>query len=169
MRKSRMAALGGIAVAALAISLHTLSPPARAQFDAFQILQWLEAWQGSVSAGGAPRINATSGNVAAGVATATIAAVAGKLNYITGWDVDGGGATAASVVDCTVTGLAGGTEHRSLPVPATVTVGLTPIRVRYPHPLPASAVNVAIVASCPSLGAGNTNTTVNLYGFTGQN
>lgn len=133
-----------------------------------QAILLLETIYGSGFSQGAPRLNATSGNVAAGVATATLAAISGKMNYITGWDVDGGGATGAAVIDCTVTGLAGGTEHRTVPVPAGATAGLTPLRVRYPVPQPASAVNVAIAASCPSFGAGNTNATVNLYGFSAQ-
>jgi hypothetical protein len=110
-------------------------------------------------------LQATSGNVAAGVSTATLTSSAGNMAWIFGFDVNGGGATAASVVDCTVTGLVGATAHYSLPVAAGATASLTPLSIRYPEPIPASAVNTNIVVSCPSLGAGNTNTTINAYGF----
>jgi hypothetical protein len=37
--------------------------------------------------------------------------------------------------------------------------------VQFCPPIPASAVNTAIAVACPALGAGNTNNTVNAYGF----
>ena len=37
--------------------------------------------------------------------------------------------------------------------------------VRFPQPLPASAVNTAITVTVPSFGAGNTNAAVVVYGF----
>lgn len=110
-------------------------------------------------------LQATSGNVAAATATATLTSSASNMAWIFGFDVNGGGATAASVVDCTVTGLVGATAHYSLPVPAGVAVALPSLSIRFPEPIPASAVNTNIVVSCPSLGSGNTNATVNAYGF----
>jgi hypothetical protein len=110
-------------------------------------------------------INATSGNVAAASAVATLAAAAGKTTYITGFDITGGGATAASVVTATVTGLLGGTQSYTIAVPAGATLGITPLFVSFPTPYPASAVNTAIVVTVPSLGAGNTNTVANARGF----
>lgn len=110
-------------------------------------------------------LNESSGNVAAGTATATLPAVAGAMNWLFGFDVYGGGATAASVISCTVTGLAGGTATYSVAIPAGVTTGITPLNIRFPEPIPATAVNIAIVTSCPTFGAGNTNATVNAYGF----
>ena len=113
----------------------------------------------------ATTIGATSGNVAAATATATLAATAAKTTYITGFDITGGGATAASVVVATVTGLLGGTMSYAIAVPAGVTLGITPLIVNFSPPLPASAVNTAIVVSVPSLGAGNTNCVANARGF----
>lgn len=156
--------VAGLLAAALAVSLSPLRVLAQSTSYS-DILLTLEMFYGTGVNGSASRTNASSGNVAAATATATLAAVAAKTNYITGWDVNAGGATAASIVSCTVTGLAGGTETRALPVVAGVTAPNTPLVVRYPAPIPASAVNVAIVVSCPTLGAGNTNATVNAYGF----
>lgn len=110
-------------------------------------------------------LNESSGNVAAAVATATMPATAGAMNWLFGFDVYGGGATAASVISCTVTGLAGGTATYTFGVAAGATASDTPLNIRFPEPIPASAVNIAIAVSCPSFGSGNTNATVNAYGF----
>lgn len=110
-------------------------------------------------------IGASSGNVAAATATATLAAAATKTTYITGFEITGGGATAASVVTATVTGLLGGAQSYSIAVPAGAALGITPLIVNFPTPFPASAVNTAIVVSVPSLGAGNTNAVANARGF----
>jgi hypothetical protein len=110
-------------------------------------------------------IAASSGNVAAAVAAATLAGVAGKTTYITGFVLTGAGATAASVVLLAVTGTSGGTMTFAVAVPAGVTAALAPLVVVFSKPIPASAVNTAIVVSCPSLGAGNTNAAVVATGF----
>lgn len=108
---------------------------------------------------------ASSGNVANAVATATIAAQAGKTNYLTGMLVTAGGATAASVVTCTLTGLQGGNISFIFGVPAGAGVPAAPLVAPMPHPHPASGANVAIVASCPALGAGNTRMVVTIRGY----
>lgn len=110
-------------------------------------------------------LTASSGNVAAATATATISATAGVLNYITGFEVTGAGATAAAVVNVTVVGCVGGTMTYVYTAPAGATAGNTPLIVQFPSPLPATAKNVAIVVSCPSLGTGNTNNAVVAHGF----
>jgi len=112
-----------------------------------------------------PIISASSGNVAAATATATLPAVAGKTTYICGFNVTGAGATAASVVNVTVTGTNGGTQTYTLAVPASATTSFVPLAVAFDPAINASAVNTAIVVSCPSLGAGNTNNTVNAWGY----
>ena len=112
-----------------------------------------------------PITSYSSGNVAAATATATLAAVAGKTTYITGFSITGAGATAASVVNPTITGLLGGTQTYTLAVTAGATLANTPLNVFFDPAIPASAVNTAIVVSCPSLGAGNTNNTVNAWGY----
>jgi hypothetical protein len=110
-------------------------------------------------------VKASSGNVANAVATATIPAIAGKTAYITGFDITGSGATAGAVVNPTITGLLGGITTYSLTVSAGVATADTALQRDFTPGFPASAVNTAIVVSCPALGAGNTNNTVNVYGF----
>lgn len=108
---------------------------------------------------------ASSGNVAAGTATATLGAVAGKTNYISGFEITGAGATAGSAVVATIVGTLGGTLSYIIAVPTGATVGVLPLVVEFSPPLPASAVNTAIVVSAPSFGAGNTNAAVVAHGY----
>lgn len=114
---------------------------------------------------------ASSGNVAAGTVTATIAAVSGKTNWIEGFTITGAGATAAGVIIGTVTGLLAGTLTFDLAVPAGVTAPIGSsgsggkVVHRFPTPLPASDHNVAIAVSFPSFGAGNTHSCVTAFGF----
>jgi len=112
-----------------------------------------------------PITSASSGNVAAAAATATLAAVVGKTTYITGFSITGAGATAASVINPTVTGVLGGTQTYTIAIPAGATLGVTPLVVAFDPALPANAVNTAIVVSAPSFGAGNTNATVSAWGY----
>jgi hypothetical protein len=114
---------------------------------------------------GATVVTSSSGNVAASAATATLAGTAGKTTYISGFYFTGGGATGASVVNGTITGLLGGTATFNIPVPAGATAGVVPLYIDYNPPLPASAVNTSIVVSVPSLGAGNTNAAVSAWGY----
>ena len=110
--------------------------------------------------------NVSSGNVAAAVATATIPATAGRLNYITGFSVSGSGATTGLPVQITVTGLIGSTLTYIYTAANGVLASNLALIVDFPTPLPASALNTAIVVSCPSLGSGNTNNSVNVHGYT---
>lgn len=110
-------------------------------------------------------VQSSSGNVAAAAAVATLAAAVGKTTFIAGLLLTGGGATGASVVEATVTGLLGGTMTISVPVPAGATLGIVPIAVQFNPPLPASAPDTAIVVSMASLGAGNTNAAASAWGY----
>jgi hypothetical protein len=114
---------------------------------------------------GGNSILASSGNVANAVATATLAAAAGKTNYLSGFEITGAGATAASVVVATVTGLLGGTLSYVISVVAGATLGNAPLVVEFDSPIAATAVNTAIAVSCPALGAGNTNCVANAHGY----
>ncbi len=108
---------------------------------------------------------------------AALTATTGRTQYITGFDISGSGATAASVIEVTVTGLAtsaGGTLKYEVPILAGVTApafgssttnGPSLYSVRFPVPLPASATNTAITVTCPSFGSGNTNASVCVYGY----
>lgn len=110
-------------------------------------------------------ISASSGNVAAAVAAATLPAVAGKTNFLTGFTVTGAGATAGLPVLVTITGVLGGTQTYVYCAAAGVLVANVPLVIQFPYPLQATGTNVAIVVSCPSLGSGNTNNTTVAYGY----
>lgn len=110
-------------------------------------------------------ITAASGNVAAGVATATLAAVAGKTTYICGFSITSTGSTGAAVVSPTVTNTITGTLIFTYASVAGVTLANQSLIVPFNPCVPANAANTTIPVSLPSLGAGNTNTTVNAWGF----
>ncbi len=97
----------------------------------------------------------------------TLAASAGgQRTYICGFVITGGGATAASFIDVTVTGLLGGTATYKLFIPAgAATTPITPLSVHFSQPLPSSATNTAIVVNVPSFGAGNLHAAATAYGF----
>lgn len=117
------------------------------------------------------QIAASSGNVAATATTATLAGTANKTTHIEGFDITGAGATSASIIQVTVTGLAAGTLTFDVVIPAGATTaiggtgnpGVVPIR--FPTPLPASAVNTNVVVNVPSFGTGNTAACVTAYGY----
>jgi hypothetical protein len=115
--------------------------------------------------GAGPVSSYSSGNVANAAATATIPAAAAKTGYLTGFEITGAGATAGAVVLATITGLLGGTATYAVVVPAGITTSITPLTVEFGPPLPASAVNTAIVVSLPALGLGNTNAATVAHGF----
>jgi hypothetical protein len=110
-------------------------------------------------------VTAGSGNVANASAAATIPAVVGKTAYISGFTISGAGATAAAVVNPTVAGIISGTKTYTYCAVAGATLFNPVLDIQFCPPIPASAVNTAITVTCPALGAGNTNNTVNAYGF----
>lgn len=110
-------------------------------------------------------VQKSSGNVANAIATATLAAVAGKTNYCTGFEITAGGATAASAVTAALTGLLGGTMNYGYGAPLGAGVPGVPLCVTFDPPLPASAVNTAVSISLPALGAGNAIASVNIHGY----
>lgn len=113
----------------------------------------------------ATSVSASSGNVTNAAAVATLAAVASKTNYLSGFQITAAGATAAACVNATVVGLLGGTRTYTFCAPAGVAVGATPLVVNFSPPLPASATNTAIVVTLPALGAGNTNAAASAQGY----
>jgi hypothetical protein len=102
---------------------------------------------------------------AAAANNVSLPAVAGKTNWLTGFEVTGAGATAASVITVTITGTITGTLNYQLPIPAGAAVGVTPLVVEFPVPIPASGVNTAIALNVPSFGAGNTNAAAVIHGY----
>ena len=110
-------------------------------------------------------ITGSSGNVAAATATASLAAGGGAMNYVCGFTITGGGATAASVISPTISGLNGGTLTFSMGIVAGVTLNQPALIVTLLPCQPATALNTAITLSVPSFGAGNTNATANIFGY----
>jgi hypothetical protein len=110
-------------------------------------------------------ITASSGNVAAATATATLAASAGKTTYICGFAITSAGSTAAAVVSPTVTNTITGTLTFTYATVAGATLANQPLIVPFTPCVPANAANTTIPVSMPSLGTGNTNTTVDAWGY----
>jgi hypothetical protein len=94
-----------------------------------------------------------------------IAAVSGSTNYTTGFEITGNGATAASSIAVTLTGILGGTATYYIQIPAGAGTAITPFIVRWDRPIPASATNTAITLNVPSFGAGNLQAACTLHGF----
>ncbi len=114
--------------------------------------------------GGATTVIGSSGNVANASAVATLAGTAGKTTYITGFQLTASGSTLGLDVTATITGLTT-TMSFTFTFPAGVLVPAQPVVVTFPQPIPASAVNTAIVVTLPAGGGGNTNATANAQGF----
>lgn len=108
---------------------------------------------------------AGTGNVANAAAVATLTGTATTTVYISGFEITGSGATAGLPVLVTVAGLLGGTRTYVYTFEAGVLVGNKPLTVQFAPPLPASAINTAIVVTCPASGAGGTNNSAVAHGF----
>lgn len=108
---------------------------------------------------------AGSGNVANASAVATLTPSATQTAFIAGFEISGAGATAGLPVTVTVAGLRGGTRSYTYVFATGATVANLPLVVEFQPPLPASAINTAIVVTCPASGAGGTNNTVVAHGF----
>jgi hypothetical protein len=106
-----------------------------------------------------------SGNVAAATAVASLPGASGLTTFLSGFEITSGGATAASCVNATVTGVVGLTLTYSYCAPAGVAAYGLPLIVTFNPPIPANSVNTAISVTLPSLGAGNTNATVTAHGY----
>ena len=107
----------------------------------------------------------SSGNVANASAVATIAAKPGQIAFLSGFQVTAAGATAASNVNATITGLAGGTITYTFTFPTGAAVAAFALTPSFYPALQASAPNTAIVVTLPAGGAGNTNAAVSAQGF----
>jgi hypothetical protein len=116
-----------------------------------------------------PIIGVGSTNTGNAQVVATLAATAGKTNYLEGFDISGSGATAGVAIEVSIAGLSGGTIKYEFAVIAGALLAAFPapgyISIRFPQPIPASGVNTAITVTVPAFGAGNTNAAVAAYGF----
>lgn len=110
-----------------------------------------------------------AGAAATGAAAAlapALTAEADKTCFVTGFSIDGLGATAASVIEATLDGVLGGSKRYKVNVPAGATAALgSPVRVEFSRPIPATGPNVAITLNVPSFGAGNTSAVAEIHGF----
>lgn len=114
---------------------------------------------------GATPVSVTSGVVQNAVANAQMPAVAGKTNWITGFDITGAGATAGLAVTAVLTGLAGGTLNYIVVAATGVTLANETVVVLFDPPLPSSAQNTPVRIQVPALGLGNTASAANIRGF----
>lgn len=89
---------------------------------------------------------AAAGNAAC---VATLAAQAGKTNYLTGLILSVGVGAAVSNLLCTVTGIVGGPWDIVLAIGTTLS-GV--IDLSFIQPVPGAAVNTAITATIPATG-----------------
>lgn len=106
------------------------------------------------------------GSGANAIATATLAAAAGKTTYIAGYIIESTGATGASIVTPTIATLTGGiTITRLLSVVAGASTKNEVLSQTFNPPIPADAANSAITVSVPALGAGNTGSRVIAWGY----
>lgn len=129
---------------------------------------WLDQFGNPAAAsygGGEVPVSCSTGNVAAAIATCTMPAASGKTTYISGFDITASGATVGSVVTCTLTNTGSGTHSYTFAASAGALLSDTPLTKVFERPLAATATNTAPVLSCPSLGTGNTNMTINMDGF----
>jgi hypothetical protein len=110
-------------------------------------------------------VTSSSGNVANASAVATLTGAADVTTFISGFRCGGGGATAASLVDLTVAGVIGGTMTFTFGAVAGATAIDVPIEVEFKTPIPATAVNTAIVVTLPALGTGNTKASCAAWGY----
>lgn len=108
--------------------------------------------------------NATDSKAATAM-SAAIPAAAGLFSFCSSLSITGGGATGASIITATLTGVAGGPLNISVPVPAGATAGIVPITITFDPPLISTAVNTALTLAVPSFGAGNTNATCLITGY----
>src|SRR5262245_11019774 len=120
--------------------------------------------QGVTTVPGIP-ISASSGNVAAATATATLAANADarKLTYICGFSATAGGATAAAVVNLTVTNIVTGTMTYTYGANTGAGVPTAPMVVLFNPCVLSTGPSTTIVVSMPSLSTSNTNAAISAW------
>jgi hypothetical protein len=127
-----------------------------------------------VASGGSPRVLAdaqigTPVSVSAiqvaaanAAAVATLPAVAGKTNYLTGFYFTAGNGLSEDLT-CTIVGVLGGTWSFVLALSANQSVA--PVCDSLVQPFPASAVNTALVATIPASGVGGGAIAIVLTGY----
>lgn len=110
-----------------------------------------------------------AGQTATGANAALAPAItpgAGQTAFITSLRIEGTGATAATVVAATLTGVLGGTITYEVTVPAGAAVAITPVTDQFGgRGLAANAAGVAITLNVPAFGAGNLFAEASVRGY----
>lgn len=107
-----------------------------------------------------------SGTAAAAAAlTVSLPAVAAKTNFITGFDLAYGQSTAQVTSTVTITGIST-TLSYIVDQPTGTASPWSNISIRFPTPIPSSAVNTAINVVVPAATGGGAPS-VNVYGLNG--
>lgn len=109
-----------------------------------------------------PVTSSATGSANATLATASLPAVSGKTNYITGFSVTTQGGTGAAAGLITITGTISGTLNYQAGCAANSAINLN---VRFSSPIPASASNTAITVNVPAFGANTGLTAAVIDGF----
>jgi hypothetical protein len=99
-----------------------------------------------------------------GAITATMAVVAGKTNYVTGFHASGSGATAEALLNLDLGGVFATGLFYTTTCPAGATKSWS-IDVQFTRPIPALAAATAITLYVPAPGAGATIVSATLFGF----
>jgi hypothetical protein len=93
----------------------------------------------------------------------TLSGFVGRSTYLQGFTVSGGGATATSVINITVTGLQT-TLNFDLTIPVVGGAGVL-LQQTFNPPLQSSGLNTSITVNVPSFGAGNLNAAASAWGY----
>jgi hypothetical protein len=97
--------------------------------------------------------------------TVTVPALAGKTIYVTGIEVTGSGATAASNVAITLASSATTQANWTFVVPAGATLQATPLVIEFQDPIVGLAPGNTAVLTVGTFGSGNTGASVTIHGF----
>lgn len=101
-----------------------------------------------------------------GAVAATQPATANRVNYLCGFMMTDGGATAAAVGTLTITGLVGGTFSQAFVSPSS---GQGLVGADFKKCLPATGPNIAIVGTKPAAGAGAIAAATSIWGYQASN
>jgi hypothetical protein len=115
--------------------------------------------------GGVPAFKGSTNTQANAACNVSLTAEVGRTNFLTQIIVTATGATAASELDVNITNLVGGTLHMAFVIPVGALVQATPLVIQFIPPIPATGTNVAINGNMGAAGAGNTQQTMALYGY----
>ena len=111
-------------------------------------------------------VNLTGSGANSGISLSFPTSNSERVNYITGLEVTGAGATAASIVTVTLNGLYSGiTMQWDIAIPAGVTTPITPLVLNFTPPISGGTIGAGNTLTVPAFGAGNTNAKANLRGY----